>query len=194
MVNSKIMQHLWLSTDFLTRRARKYFSTCKTLHKHKMLPLLGHPERLFKWEFTDVPWILVARTLTFSETSVSLFLNILILQNRSNKRPVGKESPNPCWSWIYAQLELKKSITMLMVNAACQCCCCCNLTETRVCEKRYKYLLNSSINIQINTLGPVSWGARSHLARVELLLDFLNVKYSRKKGQPTKDELPVPDT
>lgn len=42
-------------------------------------------------------------------------------------------------------------------------------------KKQRKYLLNSSINIQINTFGPVSRGGRSHLATAGLSPDLFPV-------------------
>lgn len=48
-------------------------------------------------------------------------------------------------------------------------------TETPLGEKQQKYLLNSSVNVQINTFGPVSGGGRSHLATAGLSPDLFPV-------------------
>lgn len=42
------------------------------------------------------------------------------------------------------------------------------LGEKKTKKQQQKYLLNSSINVQINTFGPVSRGGRSHLATAGL--------------------------
>lgn len=63
----------------------------------------------------------------------------------------------------------------------------------RFARKQHEYLLNSSINIQINTLGPVSGGGRSHLATAGLWLGlFPASNRAENKAQPHQAEPPLP--